>query len=566
MAEFVDLNALLAHGRVADAALAWRTGRTLDFSWFASTAAAWRDAFAGVAGERVALYFEDSAEFAAALFGAWHAGKQAVLPADVLPDTRHRLRTLVAAVAGDFPVDAALPRLHAGALANATAPWTMLDPGAIAVHVFTSGSTGAPTLIAKTIAQLCAETRALDAAFAARIGRGCVHASVTHQHLYGLAFRLLWPLAAGRPFAATRLQFPEDLAAALAATPDAVLITSPAQLKRLPEQIDWARARSHLSAVFSSGGPLPETALPLCARVLGRVPIEIYGSSETGAVAWRERRAALDAPWQPLPGLELRIAEQQMELRAPWIAGSDWQRSADRVAARDGGFDLLGRGDRIVKIEEKRVSLQGIEHTLAASGLVAEVRALVLSGERERIGVVVVPSEAGWQRHDREGRRALANALRNLLVGTLETVVLPRHWRFPWALPTNATGKTSEAALSRLFDPRRPHARLLEHGADAATLRIEVAASSPFFDGHFAGAPILPGVTQIDWVIRFARELFALPAEFARIEHLKFHDWIGAGTEITLTLERAGADGIGFRIASAERAHASGRVRFAVAP
>ncbi len=565
MAEFIDLDRLLARGRAADARFARRGGSDLDFAWFANRAARWRDVFALVAGSRVAIFFEDSAEFAAALFGAWHAGKQAVLPADVLPDTLDRLRALVAAVAGDFPADAALQRVHAGDVADTLAAWSPLAADAIAVHVFTSGSTGTPTLIAKTVAQLCAEARAFEAAFAARVGGGCVLASVTHQHLYGLSFRLLWPLAAGRPFSGARLQFPEDLAAMLAVTPDAVLIASPAQLKRLPESLDWTRARQQLRAVFSSGGPLPDAALPLCARVLGRVPIEIYGSSETGAVAWRERPLQADVPWQALPGVEWRIDAERLALRAPWIAGDEWLESADRVAARESGFDLLGRGDRIVKIEEKRVSLQGIEQTLAASALVGEVRALVLGGERERIGVVVVPSEAGWQLHDREGRRALADALRKLLVGTLEAVVLPRHWRFPWALPTNAAGKTSDAALQRLFDPRRPHARLLEHGADAATLRIEVAASSPFFDGHFAGAPILPGVAQVDWAIRFARELFPLPAEFARIENLKFHDWIGAATEITLTLARIGNDAIRFHIASGERAHASGRIRFALA-
>jgi acyl-coenzyme A synthetase/AMP-(fatty) acid ligase len=38
----------------------------------------------------------------------------------------------------------------------------------------------------------------------------------------------------------------------------------------------------------------------------------------------------------------------------------------------DGGFVLAGRADRIVKIEEKRVSLSAIEQRLLASPLVRE--------------------------------------------------------------------------------------------------------------------------------------------------------------------------------------------------
>lgn len=559
MAEFIELHQLLARGRGATTAFALRAGQWLDFSWFASRANAWRVAFATVPGEKVALYFEDSSTFACALFGAWHAGKQAVLPADALPETLRRLATICSGCAGDFPPDAPLPRVIPSE-SPVSAPWQELDPERIALFVFTSGSTGEPTLVPKRLNQLSEEVRALETAFGPRLGSATVFASVTHQHMYGLPFRLLWPLAAGRAFAAERWTFPEDMARGLADRACA-LITSPAHLKRLPETLDWSGARSHLRALFSAGGPLPDEALPLCDHAFNQHPIEIYGSSETGAVAWRQRVEEPNAPWRALPGMALTIEGDILRMAGPWLQDSGWQQASDKVRAQGDGFALLGRADRIVKIEEKRISLQAVERALLETGLLAEVRVVPLPGERVRLGVAAVPNEAGWSLHDAQGRKALADTLRSQLSRSIEAIALPRHWRLTWALPVNAAGKTPESVLLPLFDPRRPPVQLLERSADSARLRIEIAASLPFFDGHFPQAKILPGVAQLDITIRFARELFTVPPDFIGAENLKFVDWIGPDSVVEMELTKQ-EDAIVFQINSAKGRHASGRLKF----
>src|SRR5262249_8163800 len=122
---------------------------------------------------------------------------------------------------------------------------------------------------------------------AADVETPVIWATVTHQHIYGLLFRVLWPLAAGRPFAAGRLVFNEEIAHRVAGP--AVLVASPAHLRRLPETVDWSPVRAGLRAVFSSGGPLPPEAADATLALLGVAPVEVYGSSETGGVAWRQR-------------------------------------------------------------------------------------------------------------------------------------------------------------------------------------------------------------------------------------------------------------------------------------
>jgi acyl-coenzyme A synthetase/AMP-(fatty) acid ligase/3-hydroxymyristoyl/3-hydroxydecanoyl-(acyl carrier protein) dehydratase len=602
----------LAHLPRTDASsmpVAWRGGKPLAASDFARQVAAWRDLLAAQSGQRWALYAEDSFEFAAALFGAWHAGKTVIVPGDLQADTVARLRDACDGFLGDL----------AGALAR-PAPAAVHEPvfaplsrEATQLVVYTSGTNGEPLAIPKKLAQLDAEVHALELRFGtlcdtglapanlapetvaagdavpglARDGRAdaapLVWATVTHQHIYGLLFRVLWPLAAGRPFAAERLAFNEEIAQRVASP--AILVTSPAHLRRLPETVDWSAARTHLRAVFSSGGPLPPEAAGSALALLGVAPVEVYGSSETGGVAWRQRARHGDT-WQPLPGIEVRIADGELCVRSPHLPDLAWWRTSDRATpAGDGmdGFELHGRADRIVKIEEKRVSLTAIEQRLGASGDVAEARVLMLANEAAVVDVagVVVPhavrpavvaalTDAGRAKLQRLGKPALVAELRALLLAAVDRVALPRRWRFVDALPVNAQGKTTEGSLGALFAPPAaarparptPKWRIADPGHAQASLAL--SPDLLVFDGHFPGAPILPGVAQVDWAIAFARERFSMPARFIRMEALKFSQPALPGMHLDLELHwNAAAATLQFEYRSTTGRHSSGRVVFA---
>jgi len=558
MSGFVDLHLLLAGSRPAAQAVARRDGAAIDFGQFQRMVTGWRAAFATEPGERFALYFEDTVDFATALFGAWHAGKCAVLPGDALPATVDRLVRYVDGFAGDLPANC---KPLAPLMRNSDA-FSPLDPQAAQLIVYTSGSSGEPLAIVKRLDQLFSEVRALEQAFAGRLGADTeVLATVSHQHIYGLLFRVLWPLAAGRVLHAERLHYLEDLTPALQACGTAQLVASPAHLKRVPSEL---RPDARLRAVFSSGGPLPDDAPAACIAHLGLAPIEVYGSSETGGVAWRQRSAPNAAGWAPLPGVQWRLQDETLEIRSAHLDTADWTATQDRAAPTPVGFTLLGRVDRVVKIEEKRVSLAAIEQALLASGFVHELRVVALPGPREQLGIVAVLNEAGWALHDEVGKKAFALDLRARLLQQLDASSAPRHWRFVSALPSNSQGKTPQAVLQALFDPRRPQPRVLEATPTQASLRIVADAALPQFDGHFPTHPVLPGVAQLEWAILLGRELFpALPPRFLALEGLKFQQVIKPGMAVTLSLEfKPEAGRLAFKYSSARGQHASGRVLF----
>lgn len=538
-----------------------RAGRVLaaglDQARFRQRVAAWQAAFARHTGRDWAVYFEDAGEFACALFGAWHAGKRVMLCGDALPATLERAARFVDGFAGD--IAEAFQPLSADAEGDVEALHP-LDESATGLFVFTSGSTGEPVAIEKRLTQLAREVEALERAFGAQMGDAVVHGTVSHQHIYGLLFRVLWPLAAGRELAA-RTFFHEDLLAALAQRP-AVLIASPAHLKRLPAQLGWQALHGQLRAVFSSGGALSADAALETRRQLGVAPIEVYGSSETGGIAWRQWDREQPA-WHALPGVDWRIVEEHLEVRSPHLADAQaWWRSEDRVAADgDNGFRLLGRADRIVKIEERRVSLDALERSISQHAAVHDARVAVLPGARDTLVAVVVPSEAGWDVLRDQGRRVLSQQLAQYLSVSHDAVTRPRRWRFAAALPVNAQGKVTERGLTALFRPERPepHWRLRE--AEHAELELDLSPELAVFDGHFPQTAILPGVAQLDWAIRFGREVFVLPPRFIRMEALKFQRVARPHDRIRLQLQwLPGKQTLQFTYTSAHGPHASGRV------
>ncbi|GAB7127067.1 acyl-CoA synthetase family protein [Silvimonas sp. JCM 19000] len=521
----------------------------------------------------VALYDSDCYRASVWLLAAWHAGRCVILPADATPATAAQMRQRAVALLGEFTgAD------HCGwARSTSTVPLKPLDPAQRAVAVFTSGSTGEPLCIEKRLAQLNDEMQAQDSVFGATIpADALVVATVSQQHLYGLLFRVIWPLVSGRPFAAQALAFPEALTVAAAHVPQ-VLVSSPAFLKRLPDTLDWAAVASHHVAIFSSGGPLPAATSDQIRAQSGLAVREIFGSSETGGIAWRDQPSAA---WTALPQVDVALsADGLLQLRSPYLPSMDWFVTADQAAfAADGTFRLLGRADRIAKIEEKRVSLTALETALSQTGWISESRVIVLPGERTELAAAVVLNAAGRAQAQALGHASLGRALREKLALRFDRVALPRRWRFVDALPQTSMSKVREQDIKALFDapvpaarPRYPAITGVSQGADHVVLQLHIPPNAAHFAGHFVEQGVLPGVTQIDWAVHFGRQYFALPPRFCGMDAIKFQNVILPDAAVTLTLDyRVDKQQLNFSYVSAlsaetTRAHSSGRMRFEAA-
>jgi acyl-coenzyme A synthetase/AMP-(fatty) acid ligase len=435
------LSHLLRDRRQDAAPVAFKNGEAISYARFAAEAASLAARARSAGWKRAALLTRDSYNFALGLFGLMHGGCELLLPPNHQPGTLEAMR-------GSFDI-----LIEESLLRDIRGQETCLDPldaAACSLAFFTSGSTGASKRITKTLAMFDREAQTLHQIWH-HDGKGAVFATVPHQHVYGLSFKIMGPLAAGRPFHAEMHEIWEILLAAL--TPGAMIVSSPAHLARMAGLAAVSPDRRP-SRIFSAGAPLPYDATLEAERVLGIRPTEIFGSTETGAIATRQQTSE-NEPWQLLPGLAMRCGEEgRLNLLSPFV-GKDWIETADLVAPVAGGFHWLGRADRVVKIEGRRVSLGALENALMELPWIADAAVIGLPGNPVRLAAAVVPSTEGWERLAALGKFRFSRVLRMGLADKLEPAGVPRLWRFVEALPAAELGKRRDSDILMLFEDAR---------------------------------------------------------------------------------------------------------------
>ena len=423
--------------------------------------------------------------------------------------------------------------------------WRKLDSTRIALELCTSGSTGARKVVPKTLLQLEAEIEALEREFGSACRDARAIGTVSFQHIYGLLFRVLWPLCAGRVFCDASIVDPADIERHMEHGGRAVLISSPAHLKRLPELLDLARLRANCVEVFSSGGALDAATAVCFEQRLGFAPLEVLGSTETGGIATRRQSAASSGDWTAFPGVQVEARDGLLHVHSAPAGTSGGVTTGDACKiVGTGRFQLHGRADRIVKLFDERVSLVELESRLCAHSLVNSAAALTLErNSTPRIAAVIVLTGVGEALLREQGKASLIAALQAHLRDFFRATALPRAWRFVERLPEDAQGKTSVQSLAALFaeDSLIRSAKLVERRVAndrEFELELEVPKDLCFLRGHFENMPVVPGVVQLQWAIEWAAQWLGAQPRVRSVEALKFKQILAAGTRFRLRLER----------------------------
>jgi 3-hydroxymyristoyl/3-hydroxydecanoyl-(acyl carrier protein) dehydratase len=110
--------------------------------------------------------------------------------------------------------------------------------------------------------------------------------------------------------------------------------------------------------------------------------------------------------------------------------------------------------------------------------------------------------------------------------------------------------------------PDLPGLTPLESSLDGAGTwhgRIRVEPASPFFDGHFEGRPLLPGIAQLALIVEVLGRISAGRARVSEVRSLQLRRFVRPGDVLDVEIQAADTGGlVHFQTQLEERIAASG--------
>ena len=440
---------------------------------------------------------------------------------------------------------------------------------AFAVAFHTSGSTAVPKKIVKTFESLAAEVVFhKDATVADALSKRPLFLSTVEPgHMYGMLWRVLLPRASRCTVDPEVILTPESLLAKMRSAGHVFLVTTPSFLERFCAYADQYEVPQNCVEIATSGALLTADVSAAARRVFGKAPIEIFGSTETGGVAWRRQEGGQDAfDWTVFDPVKVHMDEEgRLAVDSPFSCEKGFVMGDGVEISPDGRhFKLLGRMDRLVKIAEQRVSLPEMEEKMRAVAGVREVALVKLDGPHgPYLGAVVVPDL--WGRSPRDlHKRTLALELRRKLLPVFPKGTVPKKYRFVRELPRNAQGKVLASELGRIFDMQFAEPFVLSERRDETGWSADMVfdPDAAYFQGHFPGFPVLAGVVQLGIAHRFAEQLTRRKITLKTVKRMKFTGIVQPSEVVCLTLSIRGEHEISYTYRKGEAVCASGVMEY----
>ena len=404
----------------------------------------------------------------------------------------------------------------------------------------TSGSTGRSKTIVKTFESLAKEVAMHRRHYAEQLGPDSARdvvflGTVQWDHMYGKLWMDLLPKALGAKADPDVIRTPEELVAKMHAAKRVVLVTTPSFLDRFMAYAGQYDVPRNCAEIVTSGALLSRRVSDGAEKVFGVAPRQIFGSTETGGVA--ERRFP-DESFRVFAPVRVETEEGRLAVRSPFSFRRRYVMGDGVDLAPDArSFRLLGRLDRLVKINEERVNLAEMEEKVRELGFDDCAIAKMEGQHGDILGCLLVG-----------GRRLSPLELRQLMLPVFPKGTVPKRFRYAAHLPRNAQGKVTAADVVRELERTR--------------IALRFTGEEHFFQGHFPGAPIMPGVAQLGMAVEHAKKAYAIGGALKEAKKLKFLHIIEPGHDVALLLSRKGENEVAYEFREGESLCSSGTLVF----
>ena len=405
-------------------------------------------------GAAICLAVDDRAVMAAVLLAALHSSPPKA-PTLLLPFALSAkslagmqqltgFRAAITDVDRDFPPGTAIIRPPAGAAPDFAISDRIAPQGEL-LRIFTGGSTGAPKLWSKTGENLFGEGLSLAHHFAVT-EKDCIVATVPPFHIYGLLFSVTLPLVSGASVVMATPSFPGEIADVIDKENGTLLAAIPPHYRALRGK---KVAGPSLRLAFSSAGMLDAEDNEAFTRLNKVDIVEVYGSTETGGIATRNRHRG-EAAFTAFPAVSWTVKDDRLCVRSPFlspelpVADDGYFTTGDRVEpGGENRFLLKGRVDGVTKVGGKRVDLE-------------EVRAIIKKVPGVSDSVVLALPDPGGREHRIaalvQGAGVDMALLRQTLADSLEFYALPRVLKTVGQIPLQDNGKYDRNAIIGLLE------------------------------------------------------------------------------------------------------------------
>lgn len=340
-----------------------------------------------------------------------------------------------------------------------------------AMMLYTSGTTGRPKGVVTTHGNMAAQITSLVAAWG-WTRDDCALLVLPLHHVHGIINVVGCALAAGARCEILPQFETESTWDRLASGEITVFTAVPTIYHRLIQSWEAAspsvqRARSErartVRLMMSGSAALPAQTLERWQDITGHTLLERYGMTELGMVLSNplhgERRPGFVGT--PLPGVETRLVDGEIEVRGPGVFLEYWRRpeetrdafhdgwfrTGDVAIVENGAYRLLGRRSvDIIKTGGYRVSALEIEEVVRAHPSVSDCAIVGMPdpewGERVSAAVELRP-----------GAALSLDELQAWTKARLAPYKVPKDLRCVAALPRNAMGKVVKPDVTALLTP-----------------------------------------------------------------------------------------------------------------
>lgn len=399
------------------------------------------------------------------------------------------------------------------------------------VTLFTSGSSGTPKRIKKSFKNIINEAQDITAEFGEflNLAQHQVTTSTTAHHMFGLT---CWAFLAFCDCKKFILNTQEIIYPDRAEIADSVFISTPSFLEKFKKH--EVSLKEPPSLILTAGDKLKAETYDYFEQ--NKTPLaEIYGATEVGVVGYKLSKD--DEYFHCFKSVEAGTDESSQIVVSSTYFMEKTAVIGDIIEREDNKkFRLKCRNDRIVKIQEKRVSAQEIENHLCSCDFIETAYCFKYG---EKLACAAVLTEAGKDIYI-ESRLNLIKKLKNSLKEKSE--IIPQRWRFLPEIPKTKTGKIYKDKIMEIFDTNisLPLVLDMKKSENEAEYEIVFSKSCNFFDGHFKGFPILPGVVQLYFAHKFACESFDRIVLTTPVKKIKFSHLIRPDEKLKLSLKLNG--------------------------